>query len=217
MLLPLQEVAVATHPLSGTAAQWLWAVPLLPLLGFLINGALSLVDSFHKGPSDPTAQHGDDHGAHEEYLGHEHDHDGDRDASHIPARHKFAGITSIVGPGVLLLSFILSATIFVAMRGAGELHAPFIQRYFSWMPVGDLKIDASFQLDQLSMMMTLVVTGVGTLIHIFSVGYMQEDPGTRATSRTSISSSSSCCCSSWAATTRCCSWVGKASVSARIS
>jgi proton-translocating NADH-quinone oxidoreductase, chain L len=177
MLLPLQEVAVATHPLSGTAAQWLWAVALLPLLGFLINGALSLGDAFHKGPGDPTAHHGDDRGAHEEYIGHEHDHDGDRDASHIPARHKFAGITSIVGPGVLVLSFILAATIFVAMLGAGELHAPFIQRYFSWMPAGDLKIDASFQLDQLSMMMTLVVTGVGALIHVFSVGYMQDDPG----------------------------------------
>src|SRR5665811_2489388 len=52
-----------------------------------------------------------------------------------------------------------------------------IQRYFSWMPVGDLHIDAAFQLDQLSMVMILVVTGVGALIHIFSVGYMREDPG----------------------------------------
>jgi NADH-quinone oxidoreductase subunit L len=177
MLLPLQDVAAATHPLAGTAARWLWAVPLLPLLGFLINGLLSLGDAFHKGPSDPTASHGDDHGAHEEYIGHEHDHDGDHDASHAPVRHKFAGITSIVGPGVLLLSFLLTAAIFIAMRGAGELHAPFVQRYFSWMPAGDLRVDAAFQLDQLSMMMMLVVTGVGTLIHLFSVGYMQDDPG----------------------------------------
>ena len=47
MLPLLQEAAAATaqtgaHPLNGTAAQWLWAVPLLPFLGFLINGALSL-------------------------------------------------------------------------------------------------------------------------------------------------------------------------------
>lgn len=177
MLLPLQDVAAATHPLAGTAAQWLWAVPLLPFLGFLINGALSLSDSFHKGPGDPTANHGDDHGAHEEFIGHEHDHDGDHDASHTPVRHKFAAITSIVGPGVLLLSFLLTATIFFAMRGAGEIHAPFVQRYFSWMVTGDLTIDAAFQLDQLSMMMMLVITGVGTLIHFFSVGYMREDPG----------------------------------------
>ena len=45
------------------------------------------------------------------------------------------------------------------------------------MPVGDLRIDAAFQLDQLSMVMILVITGVGMLIHIFSVGYMQDDPG----------------------------------------
>ena len=54
---------------------------------------------------------------------------------------------------------------------------PFIQRYFEWMPVGDLHIDAAFQLDQLSMVMILVITGVGMLIHIFSVGYMRDDPG----------------------------------------
>ena len=42
---------------------------------------------------------------------------------------------------------------------------------------GDLQIDAAFQLDQLSMVMVLVITGVGALIHIFSVGYMRDDPG----------------------------------------
>src|SRR5262249_21794613 len=95
------------------------------------------------------------------------------------ARHKFAAITSIVGPGVLILSAILAFVIFFAMRNAGgdAMEAPFVQRYFSWMPVGDLRIEAAFQLDQLSMMMTLVVTGVGMLIHIFSVGYMQDDAG----------------------------------------
>ena len=45
------------------------------------------------------------------------------------------------------------------------------------MPVGDLQVDAAFQLDQLSMVMVLIITGVGALIHVFSVGYMQDDPG----------------------------------------
>ncbi len=58
-----------------------------------------------------------------------------------------------------------------------EMHAPFVQHYFSWIPVGELRIDAAFQLDQLSMVMVLVITGVGFLIHVFSVGYMREDPG----------------------------------------
>jgi NADH-quinone oxidoreductase subunit L len=57
------------------------------------------------------------------------------------------------------------------------MHAPFVQRYFSWMPAGDLLIDAAFQVDQLSMVMALVITGVGALIHVFSVGYMRDDPG----------------------------------------
>jgi NADH-quinone oxidoreductase subunit L len=181
MLPLLQEAAAAaasagTHPLSGTAAQWLWAVPLLPFLGFLINGALSLASAYHAGPADPSAAHGDAHAdAHVEAGGH----GAHGDDHHEIARHRFAGLTSIVGPGVLVLSFLLTAAIWMAMRsaGGGAMEAPYIQRYFSWMPVGDLRIDAMFQLDQLSMMMTLVVTGVGMLIHLFSVGYMRDDPG----------------------------------------
>ncbi len=45
------------------------------------------------------------------------------------------------------------------------------------MVAGDLHVDAALQVDQLSMVMTLVVTGVGFLIHLFSVGYMRDDPG----------------------------------------
>jgi len=182
-MLPLLQAAAtaAPHPMSGTVAQWLWLVPVFPLLGFVINGFFSLATAFHKGPKDPSATHGV---AEPRGEAHGHGHDdtgggGHGDDHHEVARHKFATLTSIIGPGVLLLSFLLTAAIFFAMRGAGggSMEQPFIQHLFSWMPVGDLTIDASFQLDQLSMMMTLVVTGVGTLIHIFSVGYMQDDPG----------------------------------------
>ena len=98
------------------------------------------------------------------------------DDHHAVKRHRWAGVVSIVGPGVLVLSFLLAVAIFREMLGSGAT-APFVQTYFSWMPVGDLQIDAAFQLDQLSMVMVLVITGVGALIHIFSVGYMQDDPG----------------------------------------
>ena len=43
--------------------------------------------------------------------------------------------------------------------------------------MGDLQVDLAFQVDQLSAVMLLVVTGVGSLIHLFSVGYMRDDPG----------------------------------------
>jgi NADH-quinone oxidoreductase subunit L len=168
---------VGAHPLAGTVARLVWLLPLLPLLGFVINGLLSLISAFHRGPADPTAAghgagHGDAHAIqHAEHSG------AHGDDTHAVHRHRFAGIVSIVGPLVLVASFVLAVLIFAAMLGAGELRTPFVERYFSWMPVGDLRIDWAFQLDQLSMIMVLVITGVGTLIHIFSVGYMQDDPG----------------------------------------
>ncbi len=163
-------VSPGTPPLAGTIAAWVWALPLLPFLGFLINGLLSLTGAAHFGPADPTAA---SHAAHEADAGH-----ADAGAEeHAPTRHRYAAIVSIVGPGVLVAAFLLAVGIFFAMHAVPDLTAPFIQRYFSWMPVGDLSIDVALRLDQLSMVMVLVVTGVGMLIHIFSVGYMREDPG----------------------------------------
>jgi len=157
----IQEVAT-THPLAGTVARLVWLLPVLPLLGFVINGLLSVVSSARIGPPDPDLAHDDHTGA-----SGDHNHAGP---------HKYAGLVSIIGPAVLVLSFVLAWAIFSAMRSV-SMEAPFIQSYFSWMPVGTLQIDAAIQLDQLSMVMVLVITGVGALIHIFSVGYMREDPG----------------------------------------
>ena len=177
----LQEV---TSPLAGTAARWMWALPLLPLLGFVLNGALSLFSAYHPGPPDPGAEPHDaapsSAAGHEAHAAHEVSASGAHgDEHHVAVRHRFATLTSIVGAGVMVLAFGLAVAIFLAMQraGSGELHAPFVQRYFEWMPVGDLRIDAAFQLDQLSMVMILVITGVGMLIHLFSVGYMRDDPG----------------------------------------
>ena len=57
------------------------------------------------------------------------------------------------------------------------LEEPFIKTLWPWIQTGTLQVDLAFQVDQLSIVMLLVVTGVGSLIHIFSVGYMGEDPG----------------------------------------
>ncbi len=172
----LLQIAGETHPLSGTVAEWMWLLPLLPLLGFVINGAISLFSAVRLGPYDPDMGHGthghedDAHVSHAENSGtHGDDH-------HAVKPHRYAGIVSIIGPLVLGLSFVLAWMIFAAMRAA-PMEAPFVRNYFNWMPVGDLQINAGLQLDQLSMVMVLIITGVGTLIHIFSVGYMKEDPG----------------------------------------
>src|SRR5690349_10770400 len=83
---------------------------------------------------------------------------------------------SVVGAGVLLAAFAVAAAIFLGLVGQPPA-APVIVRLWSWLPVDKLQVDLAFQVDQLSMVMLLIVTGVGSLIHLFSVGYMKEDPG----------------------------------------
>src|SRR3954466_9030046 len=83
---------------------------------------------------------------------------------------------SAVGVGVLVASFVVSLGVFLELWRHPP-HAPIIVSLWRWLPIGTLQIDMAFQVDQLSAVMLLVVTGVGSLIHLFSVGYMKEDPG----------------------------------------
>jgi NADH-quinone oxidoreductase subunit L len=59
----------------------------------------------------------------------------------------------------------------------GSIFLPDVETFGTWLNIGALHVDFSFVLDQLSLVMLLVVTGVGFLIHIYSVGYMKEDEG----------------------------------------
>ena len=181
MLLQHAPSAAGAHPFAGTVAEYVWLLALLPLLGFLANGLLALIAVYRPGPSDPTtgdAGHGAGQNAHTADS-HESAPGGSAADDHhdAQARHRFATLASVIGPGVLVASFALAVAIFLAMIGAPDVHAPFVQGYFTWMAAGDLVIDVGFQLDRLSMVMVLVVTGVGALIHVFSVGYMRDDPG----------------------------------------
>ena len=85
-------------------------------------------------------------------------------------------IPTIVGPAALLGSFAVVLVNFIAMSGA-ELHGAEVVRLWNWIVSGDLRIGVDLQFDQLSMLMCMIVTGVGSLIHIYSVGYMRDDPG----------------------------------------
>jgi NADH-quinone oxidoreductase subunit L len=128
---------------------------LLPLLGFLINGALALsaarksADAVRAGGEFDFFERG---------------------------RPRTHSLPTWVGPGVMLLAFLLTLVNFVGMLGA-ELHEPVIRSYWSWITTAKLEVAAAIQLDQLSMIMMMIITGVGFLIHVFSVGYMQDDPG----------------------------------------
>lgn len=72
-------------------------------------------------------------------------------------------------------SFVIGAVLFMDMLGKGGEERALHQRLFSWVPVEGFQADIAFQLDQLSMTFVLLITGVGTLIHIYSIGYMEHD------------------------------------------
>jgi NADH-quinone oxidoreductase subunit L len=109
----------------------LWLIPLLPLLGFVINGI---------------------------------------------GRNTFSkNLIGIIGSGTILASFILSLVLFFELSGSTQKQFPV--ELFDWISVANLHIPLSFLYDPLSAIMLLIITGIGFLIHIYSVGYMHLDEG----------------------------------------
>ena len=104
-----------------------WLIPLLPFLGFLING--------------------------------------------LGRKSLSKSLISIVGCGVVLASFVLSIWVFLQVKGGNT----FIASYFDFISVRSLHIPFSFQIDQLSAIFLLIVTGVGFLIHVYSTSYMHQE------------------------------------------
>ncbi|GAA0663814.1 NADH-quinone oxidoreductase subunit L [Streptomyces thermocarboxydovorans] len=80
-----------------------------------------------------------------------------------------------IGCALAAASFVVGAVLFAGMLGRDGEHRAIHQYMYSWIPVGGFHADVAFQLDQLSMTFVLLITGVGTLIHIYSIGYMEHD------------------------------------------
>lgn len=74
-------------------------------------------------------------------------------------------------------SFAIAVAIFFEMLGFPSEERSHIVTVFSWLTAGSFSVDVAYQVDQLSILMTLVVTGVGFLIHVYSIGYMHGDKG----------------------------------------
>jgi NADH-quinone oxidoreductase subunit L len=85
----------------------------------------------------------------------------------------------LVGCASALASFVVGAVLFADMLGRDAEHRTVHEVLFSWVPAGGLQVDFGLQLDQLSMCFVLLITGVGSLIHVYSVGYMAADPERR--------------------------------------
>jgi NADH-quinone oxidoreductase subunit L len=72
-------------------------------------------------------------------------------------------------------TFTIGVVEFFAMQGRASENRAVIQKLFTWISVGSFNVDASLMLDQLSICFVLLITGVGTLIHIYSIAYMSHD------------------------------------------
>ena len=83
------------------------------------------------------------------------------------------------GTAMPVVSFVIVSAMFVALLGRDASSRSINQTVYTWIPVGGFKVDMGLLLDPLSVSFALLVTGVGSLIHIYSIGYMAHDPARR--------------------------------------
>ncbi|MDR3694047.1 NADH-quinone oxidoreductase subunit L [Mucilaginibacter sp.] len=84
------------------------------------------------------------------------------------------GVIGFLGSLMVLVSFGLSLGLFLQINST---HAPINVTLFTWFEAGIFKLPFAFLVDQLSALMLLIITGVGFLIHLYSIGYMKDDAG----------------------------------------
>ncbi len=85
----------------------------------------------------------------------------------------------LLGCATALASFLVAVVSFIGMLGRTGSERVVHETLFAWVPVGALHVDFGLTLDQLSVCFALLITGVGSLIHIYSIGYMEHDPDRR--------------------------------------
>ena len=85
--------------------------------------------------------------------------------------------SGMLGSAAVGLSFLIAVAILVELLGAPAEERTHTVELFRWISAGSLNISLAYQVDQLSVLMMLIVTGVGFLIHVYSMGYMHGDPG----------------------------------------
>ena len=112
---------------------YVWLIPLFPLIGFLINGLV--------GKSLPK------------------------------------GVVGTIGSAAVGLSFLVTVAIFLEVLKLPANARSVEKVVYTWIASGTFKVSVAFLIDPLSLIMLLVVSGVSTLIHIYSIGYMHDDEG----------------------------------------
>ncbi len=108
----------------------LWLIPILPLAGFVINGAFG--------------------------------------------RRFSKGLVSTVAIGSVVLAFAWALRVILAL---GDLNSAYTEHYFTWIQSGIVNVGCDMAVDRLTVVMLMVVTGIGSLIHVYAIGYMAHEHG----------------------------------------
>ena len=84
-----------------------------------------------------------------------------------------------LGAALPIGSFVWAVVLFFSLKGKATAGRSVDNHLFTWIPVNGFHVNAAFLLDPLSITFVLLITGVGSLIHVYSIGYMSHDPGRR--------------------------------------
>src|SRR6202045_4823163 len=151
------------------------AIVFLPLIGAVLAGLIAIFGAHARNPSGDTVEHHDDAHGHDAVPSHEatgHDDHGHDDHAVEPAA---AGsrAAELITTGLLLVSAALS---WFALVDVGFLHHDVRIALFPWIKSGDLQVAGSLRVDTLTAVMLVVVNTISPLVHLYSIGYMDEDP-----------------------------------------
>jgi len=152
------------------------AIVFLPLLGAILAGIIALAGARARfpgqGPSPDNGDHAVRHAAHDS---HSHDAYGHDDHGHGPVEPAAVGsrTAELITTTLLMVSMILSWIALVQVGfGGQDVRVPLMP----WMVAGDLKVDWALRVDTLTAVMLVVVNSVSAFVHLYSIGYMHEDP-----------------------------------------
>ena len=90
-------------------------------------------------------------------------------------RLKSEKLIGTIGSAAVFLSFLVASTLFVQLLGAPADERSYTSKVYTWIATGSFSVDIAYQIDQLSILFALIITGIGFLIHVYSIGYMHGD------------------------------------------
>ncbi|SCB53781.1 NADH dehydrogenase subunit L [Bradyrhizobium shewense] len=154
------------------------AIVFLPLLGAILAGLIALFGAHARNPSGDEVEHHGDHGhgaAHASAAHDDHGHDDHGHDDHGPAEPPAAGSrgAELITTALLFVSAALS---WMTLVDVGFMHHDMRIPLLPWIQSGDLQVYWSLRVDTLTAVMLVVVTTVSSLVHLYSIGYMDEDP-----------------------------------------